>query len=264
MTFFKNLTIGRYIVSDSPIHRLDPRAKLISVLIVSLSIFFLRNIWSYCVLAIFLLAIIFLARLSIKLVLKGLMPLAWIIGFTFLLHLFFTPGKEIATLGPLRITEQGLSQGTFITLRLIFLILVASLLTLSTSPEKLTRGLEFILSPLKVVGISSHKIAMMMSLSLRLVPLLFEETERLINAQKSRGIDFSHKNPFKRIQSIISILLPLLVSLFRRADQFAQAMESRAYDPDSPRENLESIKFGTCDFLTILITLVFSTTIIIL
>jgi len=264
MSFLNNLTVGRYISSNSPVHRLDPRTKIISILIISISIFLLKNLWSYSFLAIFLLAVILLARLSIKFVLKGLLPLIWIIVFTFFLHLLFTPGSTIASLGPLKITEQGLSLGTFITLRLIFLILVASLLTLTTSPQKLTRGLEFLLSPLKVVGISSHKIAMMMTLSLRFVPLVFEELDRLIKAQKSRGSDFSRKNPIKRIRAIIPILVPLLVNLLRRADEFALAMESRAYDPDKPRGDLETIKFTISDFLTILITVAFSTTLIIL
>ena len=264
MSFLNSLTIGRYIPSNSPIHRLDPRTKIISILIISLSIFLLKNLWSYSLLAIFLLAVILLARLSIKLVLKGLLPLLWIIVFTFLLHLLFTPGSPIASFGPLKITEEGLSLGTFITLRLIFLILIASLLTLTTSPQKLTRGLEFLLSPLKVVGISSHKIAMMMTLSLRFVPLLFEEVDRLIKAQKSRGSDFSHRNPLKRIRAIIPILVPLLTNLFRRADEFALTMELRAYDPDRPRGDLEDTKFRTSDFITILIITTFSSTLIIL
>jgi len=264
MSFLNNLTIGRYIPSNSPIHRLDPRTKIISILIISLSIFLLKNLWSYSLLAIFLLAVILLARLSIKFVLRGLVPLLWIIVFTFLLHLLFTPGSPIASFGPLKITEEGLSLGAFIALRLIFLILVASLLTLTTSPQKLTRGLEFLLFPLKVVGISSHKIATMMTLSLRFVPLLFEEMDKLIKAQKSRGSDFSRKNPIKRIRAIIPILVPLLVNLFRRADEFALAMESRAYDPDKPRGDLEAIKFRIFDLVTILIIIAFSTTLIIL
>ena len=264
MSFLNSLTIGRYIPSNSPIHRLDPRTKIIAILIISLSIFLLKNLWSYSLLAIFLLTVILIARLSIKFVLRGLVPLLWIIMFTFLLHLLFTPGNLIASFGPLKITEQGLSLGTFIALRLIFLMLIASLLTLTTSPQKLTGGLEFLLSPLKVVRISSHKIAMMMTLSLRFVPLLFQEIDRLIKAQKSRGSDFSHKNPIKRIRAIIPIIVPLLVNLFRRADEFALAMESRAYDPDKPRGDLEAIKFRTSDLLTILITVTFSIALIIL
>ena len=264
MSFWNSLTIGRYIPSNSPVHRLDPRTKIISILIISISIFLLKNLWGYFLLAVFLLGVALLAKLSIKLVLRGLVPLLWIIVFTFLLHLFFTPGSPIASLGPLRITEQGLSLGTFIALRLIFLILVTSLLTLTTSPQKLTKGLEFLLAPLRVVGISSHKIAMMMTLSLRFVPLLFEEIDRLINAQKSRGSDLSSKNPIKRIRAIIPILISLLANLFRRADEFALAMETRAYDPDRPRRDPEATKFSTFDLLTILIIITLSTTLIIL
>ncbi|MDH5173854.1 MAG: energy-coupling factor transporter transmembrane protein EcfT [Elusimicrobiota bacterium] len=264
MSFLNSLTIGRYIPDHSPVHRLDPRTKIIAVLVISLSIFLLKNLWSYFLLANFLLAVIIIAHLSIKFVLRGLLPLLWIIVFTFFLHLLFTPGTLIASFGPLKITEQGLSLGTFIALRLIFLILIASLLTLTTSPQKLTKGLEFLLSPLKIVRISSHKIAMMMTLSLRFVPLLFQEMDKLIKAQKSRGSDFSHKNPIKRIRAIIPILLPLLVSLFRRADEFAQAMESRAYDPDNPRGDVEAIKFRTSDLLAILIIVAFAVAIIIL
>jgi len=264
MSLLNNLAIGRYIPSNSPIHQLDPRAKIASILVISLSIFLLKNLWSYFLLAIFLLAVIILARLSIKSVLRGLLPLLWIIVFTFLLHLLFTPGSPIASFGPLKITEQGLSLGAFIVLRLIFLILVASLLTLTTSPQRLTSGVEFFLSPLKLVGISSHKIAMMMTLSLRFVPLLFEEIDRLIKAEKSRGSDFSSKNPIRRIRAIIPILVPLLVNLLRRADEFALAMESRAYDPDRPRGDWEAIKFRTSDFVAILIIVTFSTTLIIL
>ena len=264
MSFLNNLTIGRYIPSNSLIHQLDPRTKIISILAVSISIFLVKNFWCYCLLAVFLLTIVLLARLSVIFVLRGLMPLGWIIIFTFLLHLLFTPGAPIATLGPLRITDAGLSLGSFIALRLIFLILITSLLTLTTSPEKLSRGLEFLLAPLNLVGISSQKIAMMMSLSLRLVPLLLEETDRLIKAQKSRGSDFSHKNPVKRIRAIIPILVPLLVNLFRRADEFALAMESRAYDPDRRRRDLEVVHFRAADLITITIVTTFSVTLIIL
>ncbi len=264
MSFLNSLTIGRYVPDHSLVHRLDPRTKIIAVLVISLSIFLLKNLWSYFLLAIFLLAVILIAHLSVKFVLRGLLPLLWIIVFTFLLHLLFTSGTVIASFGPLKITEQGLFLGTFIALRLIFLILVASLLTLTTSPQKLTKGLEFLLSPLKIVKISSHKIAMMMTLSLRFVPLLFQEMDKLIKAQKSRGSDFSHKNPIKRIRAIIPILLPLLVNLFRRADEFAQAMESRAYDPDKPRGDVEATKLGTFDLLTILIIVAFAIAIIIL
>jgi len=264
MSLLNNLTIGRYIPSDSPIHRLDPRTKIISILIMSISIFLLKNIWSYSLLAIFLLAVILSAQLSIKFVLRGLLPLLWIIIFTFLLHLLFTPGSPIASFGPLKITEEGLCLGAFIALRLIFLLLVTSLLTLTTSPEKLTKGLEFLLLPLKLVGMPSHKIAMMMTLSLRFVPLLLEEVDKLIKAQKSRGSDFSHRNPIKRIRAIIPIVVPLLGNLFRRADEFALAMESRAYDPDKPREDLETVKFRTFDLLTILVIVAFSTALIIL
>jgi len=264
MSLLNNLTIGRYIPSDSPVHKLDPRTKIISVLAISLSIFLLKSLWGYFILAIFFLGISILARLSIKFLLRGLLPLLWIIVFTFLLHLLLTPGSFIFSFGPIRITEEGLSLGTFIALRLIFLILVASLLTLTTPPQKLTKGIEFLLLPLRLVGVPSHKIAMMMSLSLRLVPMLFEEVDRLIKRQKSRGSDFSNKNPVKRIRAIIPIVVPLLVNLFRRADEFALAMESKAYDPDKARGDSEATKFRASDFVAILIIFAFSVTLIIL
>ncbi len=254
MSIYDKITIGKYVNKDSLINRLDPRAKIIGVFMLSLSVFFLKDLRAFLVFALFLFVVVLIARLPLKFVIGGLAPISWIIGMTFVLHLFFTGGDVIFSLGNLKITGEGLHLALFITMRLVFLMLAASLLTLTTSQKKLAMGLEYLLSPLKLVGISSVKVAFMVSLAVRFVPVLFMEAGRIIKAQKSRGASFSHGSPVRRVKSFMSVLVPLLAGAFRRADEINMALESRGYDADRPRTHLYTIEWSFVDLIAIIVT----------
>ncbi len=254
MSLYDKLTIGKYVDNDSLINRLDPRTKIISVIALSMAVFSLKNLRAFLVFAVFLLIVILLARLPLKFVIAGLAPISWIIFITFVFHLFFTGGKVILPVGYLKITDEGLHLALFVTLRLVFLMLAASVLTLTTSPGKLSMGLEYMLSPLKFVGIPSAKIALMMSLAMRFVPILFMEADRIMKAQKSRGAGFSRGSIALRVRSFVSVLVPLLAGAFRRAEELDTAMRSRGYDADKPRTSIYSMKWSACDLAAIIVT----------
>ncbi len=254
MSIYDKLTVGKYVSNDSIINRLDPRTKIIGVFMLSLAVFSLRNLYAFLVFAVFLAVLVFLARLPLKFFLNGLAPVSWIIGITFILHLLFTEGEVVFSLGFLKVTGEGLYLALFITLRLVLLILAASLLTLTTSPGKLSMGLEYLFCPLKLVGLQPAKLAFMMSLAVRFVPVLFLEADRIIKAQKARGAGFSGGSIPGRVKSFVSVLIPLLAGAFRRAGEIDEAMKSRGYDPDSPRTSLYSIKWSFVDLAAIVIT----------
>jgi len=254
MDIFDSLTLGAYVDKDSPVHRLDPRAKIIDIFVLSLALFFMRGPGGYVVFAALLFAVILASSLPLRFVLRGLLPLLWIIVFTFLLHLFFTKGSPVFKAGPVTVTRHGLYLAWFITLRLVLLVLTASLLTLTTSPEKLTLGLKYLLVPLKVFGISPENISLMIALALRFVPVLLLDTQRLVNLQKSRGANFKGGGILKRMRAVTAVVLPLLSGVFRRADELALAMESRGFEADRRRTHLEEIKFSFSDAVSIGIT----------
>jgi len=229
----KDITIGQYYPSDSTIHRLDPRITLIATLIFMVSIFIINKYWAYSVVLISMLAMIKLSNIPVKLIVKGIKPLKWIILFTFIINLFFIPGDVIWSFGIFKITSQGLSQAIFMATRLIFLV----------------AGIERLLKPFNKVGLPVHELAMMMTIALRFIPTLLDETDKIMKAQMSRGADFESKNIINRAKNLVPLLVPLFVSAFRRADELAMAMEARCYRGGDNRTKMREIVMTKADYI---------------
>ncbi|WP_024621790.1 energy-coupling factor transporter transmembrane component T family protein [Metaclostridioides mangenotii] len=253
----KDITIGQYYPSDSTIHRLDPRIKLIATLIFMVSIFVINKYWAYSVVLISMLAMIKLSNIPVKLIVKGIKPLKWIILFTFIINLFFIPGDTLWSLGIVKITTQGLNQAIFMATRLVFLVAGTSILTLTTSPIELTDGIERLLKPFNKLGLPVHELAMMMTIALRFIPTLLDETDKIMKAQMSRGADFESKNIINRAKNLVPLLVPLFVSAFRRADELAMAMEARCYRGGENRTKMREIVMTKADYIAWVIQFIY-------
>ena len=247
----KDITIGQYLPGDSFVHRLDPRVKIILSFLLIAIIFVLDNFIGYFIIGVATLIIIQIAKIPRKYIFKGLKPILWIIVFTAALNMFMTPGVPLYKLGPLTITEKGLYLSAFMVLRLIFLIVTTSLLTLTTSPIALTDGIEQLLEPFKKIGLPAHELAMMMTIALRFIPTLMDETDKIMKAQTARGADFESGNLVKRTRNLIPILVPLFISSFRRADELAMAMEARCYRGGKGRTRMKQLKICKRDYIAL-------------
>ncbi|NMB38966.1 MAG: energy-coupling factor transporter transmembrane protein EcfT [Firmicutes bacterium] len=249
----KNITIGQYIPGESVIHRLDPRTKiLITVLFISL-LFLVNSFFGYGLAAAIIFTAVLLSKIPVKFILRGIRPLLVIIILTLSLHFFMTEGRVIFKIGFLKVTYEGLTRGLMMGLRLILLVLGTSILTLTTSPILLTDGIESLMTPLKKLGFPAHELAMMMTIALRFIPTLLEETDKIMKAQMARGADFESGNIFQRAKSLVPILIPLFVNAFRRADDLAIAMEARGYRGGEGRTKFRVLKFTYYDFLVLII-----------
>ncbi|WP_408008960.1 energy-coupling factor transporter transmembrane component T family protein [Pseudalkalibacillus sp. A8] len=247
-----NVIIGQYIPGSSPIHSMDPRAKLIAVFIYVIIVFLANNWLSYAFLGVFTIGTALLSRVPVSFILKGLKPILWIILFTMVLHLFMTKeGPVLVDFGWTAIHEGGVVQGVFIALRLLFLILLTSLLTLTTTPIDITDGIESLLAPLKRVKFPVHEFALMMSISLRFIPTLLQETEKIMKAQSARGAEFSSGPIKERIKAFVPLLVPLFISAFKRAEDLALAMEARGYRGGEGRTKLRLLKWQGIDTLAL-------------
>ncbi len=245
----KDITLGQYYPKDSPIHRLDPRTKLVITFMFIVIIFFVRYYTGYLYVLAFLALAVALSRIPVKYVLKGLKPLLFIIVLTFLINLFFTGGGTVLVKWwRLEITREGLRQAIFMALRLIFLVSGTSLLTLTTSPIALTDGIELLLKPLRVIRFPAHELAMMMTIALRFIPTLLEETDKIMKAQTARGADFESGNLVQRAKALVPLLVPLFISAFRRADELAMAMEARCYRGGENRTRMKVLKVESRDY----------------
>ncbi len=253
----KDITLGQYIPGDSPVHRMDPRSKIIIGFIYIIVLFFIRNILAYSLMALFTMVTTTVAVIPPRILLKGLRPVVFIIFLTFTLNLFLTPGGEtIFTLGPLTVTGEGLLQGATMVFRLLLLIVTTSLLTLTTSPIDLTDGLERLMKPGQRIGIPAHELAMMMTIALRFIPTLMEEADRIMKAQMARGADFASGNLLRRAKSLIPLLVPLFVGAFRRADDLALAMEARGYRGGEGRTRYRQLRVTSVDYAAGLFSLI--------
>jgi energy-coupling factor transport system permease protein len=253
-----DLTIGQYLPLDSPIHRLDPRTKLLAVTALVTLLFLVQGFWGYALVTGFLALAVILSRISFGYLVKGLKPLWMIIAITLALHLFMTEGRVLAYLGPLKITYEGLTRGLFMTARLVLLIALTSLLTLSTSPIALTDGIESLLRPFRRFGVPAHELAMMMTIALRFIPTLLEEAEKIMKAQMARGADFESGHLMQRAKNLVPLLVPLFVGAFRRADELATAMEARCYRGGEGRTKFRPLVMRRADWATLALTLVFT------
>ena len=235
----RNITIGQYYPGYSVVHKLDTRLKLILVLAYMVSVFLVSGFIGYAIVFIFLATVIGISKVPPRFILRGLKPIYIIIAITFLLNLFMgREGALLAELGPLTITDQGLYSACYMALRIIFLILGASMLTFTTKPVKLTDGIEALLKPGVRFGVPAHELAMMMTIALRFIPTLLEETDKIMKAQQARGADFETGSIFKRAKALIPIFIPLIVGAFRMASDLAMAMEARCYRGGEGRTKL--------------------------
>lgn len=250
----RDITIGQYIPGETIIHRLDPRIKIIVTFLFIISLFFIDSFFPYIFVSLFIASGILLSKIPFKYIIKGLKPLTFIILITFAINVFMTKGEIIQEIGPLDITKEGLTQAVFMVLRLVFLIIGTSLLTLTTSPILLTDGIEKILNPFKRIGVPAHELAMMMTIALRFIPTLLEETDKIMKAQKARGADFESGNILNRAKSLVPLLVPLFISAFRRADELAMAMEARCYRGGENRTRMRQLKIEIRDYIVLGIT----------
>ena len=261
---FKNLTIGQHYPIDSPIHDLDPRVKIIITFVYIISLFIINIFPAYILVVLFLTLAISVSKVPIKFVIKGLKPILIIIIITFFINLFLTPGEQIFKLFFLKITKEGIYQASFMAIRLVLLILGTSLLTLTTSPILLTDGIESLLNPFKKVGLPAHELAMMMTIALRFIPTLMEETEKIMKAQKARGADFESGNIINRAKNLVPLLVPLFISAFRRADELAMAMESRCYRGGENRTRMRQLVLRKGDYVASFIFVDYITAVIVI
>ena len=243
----KDITLGQYFPGNSPIHRMDPRTKLLALILYIVTIFIADGLIPYVICAAGLVAVIRISRIPLKLILKSLKPIVIIIIFTGALNILYTPGTELFRLWIFRVTVEGIRTAITMIVRILLLVASTSLLTYTTSPMALTDGLESLLSPLKKLQVPVHEFSMMMSIALRFIPTLIEETDKIMSAQKARGADFESGNIFQRAKALVPVLVPLFISAFRRADELACAMECRLYHGGEHRTRLHSLRYGKVD-----------------
>ncbi len=238
-----DITLGQYFPGNSVIHRMDPRMKLILTILYIVGVFIVANLPGYAIALAFLYIVVRISYLA-----KGVKPLRFIIIFTFILNLFFVQGETpIFTLGFFTLTREALSNAIYFALRLVFLVMGTSVLTLTTSPVQLTDGLERIMHPLEKIHFPAHELAMMMTIALRFIPTLLEETDKIQKAQMARGADFESGNLIERAKAMVPLLVPLFVSSFRRANELAMAMEARCYRGGDHRTRLRELKYTKLD-----------------
>ena len=251
----RDITIGQYYLTDSVIHKLDPRVKVVCTFAYIISLFCFNQLSGYIIAAVFFLCVIKLSKVPFKFVVRGIKPVLFMLVFTAMLNLFWTSGGNvIVKFGIITITEEGIERTVFMALRLIFLIIGSSIMTLTTTPNQLTDAIEKLLKPLNRVKVPVHEVAMMMSIALRFIPILVEETDKIMKAQMARGADFESGNIFRRIKSMAPIIIPLFVSAARRASDLALAMDARCYNGGSGRTKMKPLEYKGRDIAAYLNT----------
>ena len=247
----KDITLGQYFPGNSLIHRLDPRTKLLALILFIVTIFVVQGAAPYAVCIAWLGLIIAVSRIPLKLILKSLKPIAIVLVFTGVLNMLYTPGTVLVRFWIFKITKSGLENAVFMVLRISLLVAGTFMLTYTTSPIALTDGLESLLSPLKKLHAPVHELSMMMAIALRFIPTLIEETDKIMSAQKARGADFETGSLMQRAKALVPLLVPLFVSAFRRADELATAMECRCYHGGEGRTKLNVLRYQTRDYLVL-------------
>lgn len=251
----RDITIGQYYPTNSVIHRLDPRVKIVCTLAYLISLFLFKSVLGYAICTIFLIAVIRTSKVPFKFITKGLKPIILLLMMTTIFNLFFTSsGKILLSIGFIKITEDGLRASVYMVLRLVYLIIGSSIMTLTTTPNELTDGIERLLRPLNKIKVPVHEIAMMMSIALRFIPILLEETDKIMKAQIARGADLESGNIIQKAKSMIPILVPLFVSAFRRANDLAMAMEARCYRGGDGRTKMKPLVYKKRDYTAYILT----------
>ena len=239
----RNITIGQYYPADSILHRLDPRVKFLGTLVFIISLFLIKGVAGYVFVTIVLATLVRLSKVPFGMMLKGMKAIIFILIITVIFNMLFTPGEAIFTIWRLTVTREGVAQAFRMAIRLSYLIIGSSIMTLTTTPNQLTDAMENLFSPLKVLKVPVHEISMMMSIALRFIPILMEETDKIMKAQIARGADFESKNLIKKIKSLVPLLVPLFISAFRRANDLAMAMEARCYRGGAGRTKMKPLVY---------------------
>ena len=245
----RDITLGQYYQTESVIHKLDPRVKLGGTLLYIISLFLFENVCGYVLAALFLVIVIKLSKVPFKFMVRGMRAILFLLLLTVVFNLFLTPGEPLISLWKLTITKEGLAVAVFMAIRLTFLIIGSSIMTLTTTPNNLTDGMEKMMSPLKVLKVPVHEVAMMMSIALRFIPILLEETDKIMKAQIARGADFESGNLLQRAKAMVPLLVPLFISAFRRANDLAMAMEARCYRGGEGRTKMKPLVYKKIDFM---------------
>lgn len=255
----KNIALGRYLPLDSPIHRLDPRFKILSMIFLMISVFMVGGnnpFLAYAVLFAVLTIAILMAKLTITYVIKSMKPMMFMMIFLTIINVFaYKSGTVLVQIGSFKIYSEAIINTLFIIFRLMLMVMITTLLTATTAPLDLTLGIEDLLSPFKKIGVPSHEIAMMISIALRFIPTLIEDTQRIMDAQASRGVDFQEGKIKEKIVGIVSLIIPLFVSAYHRAIDLADAMEARGYYPGKERTRYKQLKVRFVDILTLSISI---------
>lgn len=247
-----DFVIGEYIKKDTLIHNLDPRTKIIITFLFCISIFIINSFVGYLILTLFILLAVYLSDVSLKTIFKGAKPIFILILITIIFNLFFTQGKPVLSIYNLNISDKGIILSLLLVIRLLLLLLATSILTLTTSPIEITDGFELLFKPMKKLRLPIHEISMMMSIALRFIPTLAEETDKIMKAQMSRGADFESGNIVRRAKALIPILIPLFIAAFKRADELAIAMEARCYRGSEGRTKYKKLKFKQKDIFSLI------------
>lgn len=247
----KDITLGQYFPGTTIVHRLDPRTKILLTIVYIVALFVAKSYVSYAVIAAVLIACIALSKVNPKNLVRGLKPLLIIIIFTGFLNMFYTSGKVLVEFWIFKITQEGIRNAIFMIVRIVMLVMGTFLLTYTTSPIALTDALESLLNPLKKIKVPVHELAMMMSIALRFIPTLIEETDKIMSAQKARGADFETGSLAQRAKALLPLLVPLFVSAFRRADELAIAMECRCYHGGEGRTRMKKLEWARRDILAL-------------
>lgn len=258
----RDMTIGQFYPAKSPIHRLDPRVKVVAVFIYLISLFLFDGFVGYAVVTLFLATVIALSKVPLSYIVKGMKPILFLLVFTALFNLFGTRGDIAFQWKFITITWQGMSKALFMAMRLIYLLIGSSMMTYTTTPNQLTDAIESLLKPLEKCKVPVHEFAMTMSLALRFIPILLEEANRIIDAQSARGADFEEGKIWQRMRAMVSIFVPLLVSATRRAYDLANAMEARCYHGGNGRTKMKPLKYRTADGMAYAVLVIYLTGII--
>lgn len=258
----RDITLGQYYPAESVLHKLDPRVKITGTFLYLLSLFLVRDITGYIIAFIFLAVMIIKSRVPFKFMVRGLRGILFILILTAIFNIFLTPGEILYTVWKFNITREGLRVAVRMVIRLIFLVLGTSIMTLTTTPNRLTDGLERLMKPLKRLKVPVHEVAMMMSIALAFIPILIEELDKIMKAQSARGADFENKKLSVRVRNMIPVLVPLFVSAFRRAGDLALAMEARCYHGDAGRTRMKPLKYAKTDYIAYMVLVIYLAVII--
>lgn len=253
----RDITLGQYYQTESVIHKLDPRVKIGGTLLYIISLFLFESIWGYVLAAVFLGTVIKLSRVPFKFMVRGMKAIIFLLLITVVFNLFLTPGEVVMSMWKLQITKEGIRIAVFMAIRLCFLIIGSSVMTLTTTPNNLTDGMERMLRPLRVFKVPVHEVAMMMSIALRFIPILLEETDKIMKAQIARGADFESGNLLKRAKALVPLLVPLFISAFRRANDLAMAMEARCYRGGDGRTKMKPLIYQKRDYIAYIVICIY-------